>query len=460
MLKQLQCRKQQQLLNKYFVIMKTFFFTLTVCFFIAAPATVQAQQFLSLQEAIANALKNNYDIQLLKNDSTAFALDNAYAKAAFLPRVNASTGILFNNNNQKQKLSDGSIRQQNGIRSDNITASVALNWTVFDGLKMFATRDKLAEFVKLGELNIKNQVVNTIAAIITNYYNIVRQKQQLKAIEEQMGLNEERLKQADKKLSVGLGAKPDVLLSKTDLNAQKAAMLQQQTLIEQLKEQLNLLMAAPINTTYEVADSIPINNDLIITDILSAAEAGNPSLLAAKQNITIAGLTLAERKGERYPTVNINSAYNFGKVDNRTVLNTFTPLFNRNLGFNYGISATIPIFNNYNAKRQVQQAQLAIDYSKIQYQKIKAANDIAISNAFKTYELQKKTLLLEEENILLARENVTIAMERFRLGISTTLELRETQKTLSDSYDRLIAARYNTKVAETELLRLKGDLVK
>jgi outer membrane protein TolC len=51
-------------------------------------------------------------------------------------------------------------------------------------------------------------------------------------------------------------------------------------------------------------------------------------------------------------------------------------------------------------------------------------------------------------------------MERFRLGISTTLELRETQKTLADSYNRLIAARYNTKVAETELLRLKGDLVK
>jgi outer membrane protein len=437
-----------------------FFFILLLCAAIIAPAKITAQPFLSLQEAIANALKNNYDIQLLKNDSTAFALDNTYAKAAFLPRLNGSTGLVFNNNNQKQKLSDGSIRQQSGIRSDNVTAAVALNWTVFDGLKMFATRDKLAEFVKLGELNIKNQVVNTIAAVITNYYNIVRQKQQLKAIQEQMGLNEERLKQADKKLSVGLGAKPDVLLAKTDINAQSAALLQQQTLIEQLKEQLNLLMAAPINTIYEVADSIPINNDLIITDILTAAETNNPALQVAKQNITIAGLTLAERKAERFPTVNINSAYNFGKTDNRTVLNTFTPLYNRNLGFNYGISATIPIFNGFNAKRQVQQAQLDIDYSKIQYNQVKAANEIAISNAFKTYELQKKTLALEEENILLAKENVNIAMERFRLGISTTLELRETQKTLADSYDRLIAARYNTKVAETELLRLKGDLVK
>jgi outer membrane protein TolC len=55
---------------------------------------------------------------------------------------------------------------------------------------------------------------------------------------------------------------------------------------------------------------------------------------------------------------------------------------------------------------------------------------------------------------------VTIALERFRQGVSTNLELREAQRSLEEGYNRLIAARYNTKLAETELLRLKGDLVK
>ncbi|MBP6432837.1 MAG: TolC family protein [Ferruginibacter sp.] len=437
--------------------MKNRFLKIFILFIFVQPAT--AQKLLTVEEAIAAALQNNYDIQLLKNDSTAFAIDKSYAKYALYPRVNGNTGLVLNNNSQKQKLADGSIRK-GGVSSDNITASVALNWTVFDGFKMFATRDKQAEFVKLGELTIKNQIVNTVAAVVTNYYNIVRQKQQQKAIEEQMGINQERLKQAEKRFSVGLGAKPDILQAKTDLNAQKASLLQQQTFIEQLKEQLNLLMAAPINTTYNVTDSIPINNNLVITEILSVAENNNPALQVAKQNIIIANFTLKERKAERYPTVSLNSAYNFGRLHNQKVLNNFTPILNRNLGFNYGLSATIPIFNGYNTKRQIQQAQLAIDRNKLEYEKIKAANQIAISNAFKTYELQKKTLALEEENILLAKENVFIAMERFKLGISTTLELRETQKTLEDAFNRLIAARYNTKIAETELLRLKGDLVK
>jgi len=419
-----------------------------------------AQNKLTVEQAITATIENNYDIQLFRNDSSSYALDNSYARAAFLPRVNATSGLVFNNNNQKQKFNDGTKRESNGIRSNNISGSVQLNWTLFDGFKMFATRDKLAQFVQLGELNIKNQVINSVAEVINNYFNIVRQKQQLKAIEEQMSINEERVKLAEKKLSVGLGAKPELLQGKVDLNAQIAARLKQQTLIAQLTEQLNQLMNVEMATRYEVADSIVFSDEIILGDIMGAVETSNPQLLLTKKNIDIGKLTLKERKAERYPVVSFNSAYSYSKTDNKSVVNPFTPLFSRNNGFNYGVGISIPILNGFNTKRQIQQAQLDIDYLNISYQNQKSKIDLGITNAFKDYELQKKTLALEEENILLAKENVNIALERLRLGISTYIELRETQKSLELAYDRLIAARYNTKLAETELLRLKGDLVK
>ena len=434
--------------------------TITGLLFLLISIKAQSQEMLTVEQAVAAAMQNNYEIVLLKNDSTLAALNNSYAYAAFLPRLNASSGLIFNNNNTKQKLADGTQRKQAGLKSNNISASVNLNWTVFDGFKMFATRDKLAEIVRLGELNIKNQIVNTVSDVVKNYYNIVRQKQQLIAIQEQMRLNEERVTQAEKKLSVGLGAKPELLQAKVDLNAQKAARLKQLTLIEQLKEQLNQLMVMARDTRYEVADSIPFKNDLLVTDILAAAEQNSPELLVAKQNINIAKLTLKERKAERYPTVSLNSAFNFSKTENQLVINNFTPLLNQNRGFNYGISTAIPIFNNYNVKRQIQAAQLDISYQSTIYDYQKWKMNMAISNAFKDYELQKKTLQLEQENIVLAKENVYIASERLRLGVTSYLELRETQKSLEDAYNRLIAARYDTKLAETELLRLKGDLVK
>ncbi len=441
--------------------MKPFFKILY--FFVVPVFAVQAltaQNILSVDEAIATALKNNYDIQLLRNDSASYALDNSYAKAAFYPRVNATGGLVYNNNNQLQKFSDGTKRERNGIRSSNLTGSVQLNWTLFDGYKMFATRDKLAQFVQLGELNIKNQMVTSVAAVVNNYYNIVYQKQQLKAILDQMGINEERVKLADKKFSVGLGAKPELLQAKTDLNAQKAARLKQQTIIARLKEDLNQLMNVALQTSYDVSDSIPINMSVTLGEVLASVESTNPALLVTKKNLDIANLSLKEKKADKYPVLSFNSAYNYTKADNKAVVNPFTPLYNRNNGFNYGLGVTIPIFNGFNVKRQIQQAQLDIDYLKLSYQNQKSKIDAGIINAFKDYEMQKQALELEEENILLAKENVMIALERFRLGVSTYLELRETQKTLEDAYNRLLAARYNTKLAETELLRLKGDLVK
>lgn len=421
---------------------------------------VWAQNKLTVEQAIRATIENNYDIQLLRIDSLSYALDKAYANAAFLPRLNATAGVVYNNNNQKQELADGTKRQSNGVRSNNLNGAVQMNWTLFDGFKMFATRDKIYQFVLLGELNIRSQMVNAVATVVNNYYNIVRQKQQLKAIEEQMSINEERVKLAEKKLSVGLGAKPDLLQGKVDLNAQKAARLKQLTVIDQLKEQLNQLMNVELNARYEVSDTIPFADDIILGDIMGTVESSNPQLLVTKKNIDIGKLTLKERKADRYPIVTFNSAYSYSKTENKTVVNPFTLLYNRNNGYNYGIGITIPILNGFTVRRQIKQAQLDIDYLHVQYKNQKSQIDLGITNAFKDYELQKKTLALEEENIILARENVYIALERLRLGISTLLELRETQKSLELAYDRLIAARYNTKLAETELYRLKGDLAK
>jgi outer membrane protein len=83
-----------------------------------------------------------------------------------------------------------------------------------------------------------------------------------------------------------------------------------------------------------------------------------------------------------------------------------------------------------------------------------------IANSYRDYDLFKRTLALEEENIKLVRENIFIARESYRLGISTFLEMREAQQSLADAMNRLIQARFNTKIAEIELLRLRGDLVR
>jgi outer membrane protein TolC len=435
--------------------MKKIFLSLLILTVLSA----RSQNILTLEQAIATALQNNFDIQLSKNDSAVAALDYSYRNAIFLPRLNGTLGTTGNRSNQQQNFANGTKREGD-VKTNNITASLGLNWTLFDGLKMFATRDKAAELIKLGELGIKNQVVNTIATVINTYYGVVRQKQQLKAIEEQISISLVRVNLAERRLDIGVGTKPDVLQSKVDLNAQKAAQLEQQTLITQLKEQLNQAMNVPSGTGYDVADSIPLNTDITITNIQSGIDSTNPALLIAKKNIDIANFTLKERKADQYPVLSFNTNYNFNRTNNDIALNPALPLFNRNKGFVFGLSASVPILNGFNTRRLIKQAKLDIRFGEIQYANQRSQLNLAVVNAFSEYEQQKKALALEEENILLAKENVDIALEVYRLGASTIIQLREAQISLEAAYNRLIAARYNMKLAETELLRLKGDLVK
>ena len=421
---------------------------------------LQAQQPLTIEQAIATSLGNNYDIRLSRNDSSLAALDDAFANYAFYPRLNANAGINFNSNNQKQVLADGTKRESSGIKSNTTNASLNLNWTLFDGLKMFITRRRLGELVELGELQIKNQVITSVADVMRTYYDISRQQQALKAVEEQMQLSSERLKLAQYKFDVGTGTKSDVLQAQIDYNAQKSQQITQQTAILKLKEQLNNLLGTALQTDFFILDTIPLNTGLTLDSIQQGINTLNPQLLLAQKQIEVANLVLKERRAERFPTVSFNSAYNFSRTDNKSVINPFQPLFNQNHGLNYGFTATIPIFNGYLTRRNIRAAQLDIEYQQLLYQRSAALINTSVSTAYRDYSLYRQTLLLEEENIKLVRENLFIARERYRLGVTTFLEMRTAEQSLADATNRLIQARYNTKVAEIELLRLRGDLVR
>jgi outer membrane protein len=433
-------------------------FSLLLFFFLPFAAKSQLD-ILTLEEAIATALKNNYDIQLSKNDSAVAALDYSYRNAVFLPRINATLGDNLTRNKQTQEFSNNTKRE-GSVKTNNLNSSVNLSWTLFDGFKMFATRDKAAEIIKLGELGIKEQIINTVATVINTYYGIIREKQQLKAIEEQMNLSSERVKLAQYKLDIGAGAKPDVLQSKVDNNGQRALQLAQQAAITRLKDQLNQLMNVKDAALYEVTDSIPINTRLSLDELQTGLEGTNPTLLITKKNIDIAQFTLKERKAERFPTVSFNSAYNFSRTNNNVALNPALPIFNQNRGLNYGLTASIPILNGFNTKRLIKQTELNIKYQNLLFETQKSLLNLSLANAYISYEQQKKALLLEEENIALAKENVSIVFQVYKLNSTTFIQLKEAEKSLLDAQTRLINARYNTKLAETELLRLKGEILK
>ena len=420
---------------------------------------VSAQQQISLEQFIALALEKNYDIKLIRNQSQAAATDKEYAYGLLLPQVNATGALGWNNNNQRLEFADVTRNSSGQAKSNSTTAGVQLNWVLFDGTKMFATMNRFNAIAVQGELLVKDQMVNTVATVINNYYNIVRQKQQLMAIKEQMGVSEERVKLAERKLDVGTGAKPELLQAKVDYNTQRTQVVQQEAIILQLKEQMNASIGDQLPKEYDVTDTIAIDLNMDRDQIFSELESSNYSLQALRANKEIAQFSLKERRAERSPVISFTSAYNYNQTDNVKLINPFGTVYSKTTVYNYGFNVVVPILNNFVTHKSVQQAHIIYDRQELIYNQQRLNINVALNNAWTNYENAKKILIIEEETVLLAKENVMIALESFKRGIATSIELRTAQQSLADSYNRLIAARYNAKISTTELMRLKGALL-
>lgn len=431
-----------------------------VLLLIASGFEVAAQQKLEVEDVVVVALEKSFDVQLSRNTMASSDTDARNAKGLFLPDVTLNGGRTWTRQDSRQTLADNSERDVPNIKQNSFNSSAQLNWVLFDGLKMFATYKGLQQIAGVNEVLLKNQMANTMANVIGSYYSVVAQEQQLKVINEQIAVSEERIKLADRKLQVGAGAKPELLQAKLDQNQFKTLALQQQAAIIQTKANLNTTVGNQLPEQFEVSDTIPLKLDLTMEEIMEAIESTNPLLIASRGNIEVAKYQLKARRGDRFPIINFVSSYNFNRNESNQAQNQFSPIATRTNGFNYGLTAQWFVLNNLAITNAIQLAKINVDRQEIIYEREKAIAQNGVRAAYGNYDNARKILAIEEENVQLARENVSILLETFKRGATTFIELRTAQLSMVDAYNRLTNARYNAKVSETELLRLKGALLR
>ncbi|MCK6648591.1 MAG: TolC family protein [Bacteroidia bacterium] len=433
---------------------KIYFIFILILLF--AAGDIHAQEKLTLQQAIETALKNNLDILIEKNNAEVAANSNTLGNAGMLPRIDLQASTNFGNNATKQEFSSGLVVDKTGVQSTNFNSGVYLTWTLFDGLKMFASNKRLQELEVMGQLSSKIQIENTISQLIITYYDVVRQKQLIKGLEENLLISEERLKIAQKKFDIGSGSKLEVLQAKVDKNAQTAGVFRQRTLLSELKANLNQLMARGADVEFDVEEEIPNEFKLKYEEMKSSMEKNNSYLQLLKSNIAVNDQLIRESRSQLFPKLNFNANYLFTRSQNQAGF----ALLNQNLGLNLGFTASWTIFNGFNTNTQIKNARLQIDNANYEYNNSKQLLNLQLHLLFKRYQDDAKLLELEEDNTKLAKEAVDIALERFRIGSSNSIELKEIQRSYEEALTRLAQARYNAKVSEVQLMKLNGEIVK
>jgi outer membrane protein len=412
-----------------------------------------SQDLLKLEDAISIALKNNYDIQLSKNELLISKENNTAGNAGMLPNVNLNAGFNYSLNNSHLEYSSGTIADKSSATTRNYNAGIALNWTVFDGFKMFTTKNKLEEIEKSGEINYRAQLQQSVAEIIAAYYEIVKQKQVLNTIKVIKALSNERMIIGETRFNAGLSAKTELLQAQIDFNTQSQNEILQVNVIAESKRKLNRIINRGISESYEVIDSITysmIDSSTAEANIINS----NPSTQLLKKQLEISKLNTKEYESLNLPYLYLNAGYELNLAEYSIGLTSM----NRNYGPNFGINLIYPLFEGGNISRQIQVAELVSTSIEFQLEASKTNVRTQFLNSLHDYRTNLKMLEIESITKNLAKENLYLAMERLKLAQTTSIEVRDAQVSYENSLTRLSNIYYNLKLAETQIKLLMGEL--
>lgn len=413
-----------------------------------------AQEVLTIEDAMKIALENNFEIKIAKNNSTISETNVTVGNAGMLPTATASVTDNNSVTNSSQTRQDGTSTSLNNAKNNSLNYGVSLGWTVFDGLKMFARLDQLKELQKLGDSELKRIILVKIGQVNSAYYDLVQQQQQLAALDTTIVISKQRLELAQNRFTIGKASKLEVLNAQVDLNSDQVALLRQKEFYANSKILLNQYLARDPKIDFKVTDEVNVDNKLVLADLMDLAQKQNPALESQIISKRIAELQLKQVKADRYPTLRLTSGYNFAESQSSLGFTSETS----SRGFNYGFNASMNIFDGFNQHRNEKVAKLQIENSKIAVEQQTSILNTQLSTAFQTYLTNLELIDLEENNEAIAKQNLEITLDKFRIGTITTIDFRTAQLNYVNAKVRYSNAQYEAKLSEIALKELAGNI--
>lgn len=417
--------------------------------------TASAQERLTLRDAIARTLQRNFDIRIADVYAQEAERNNTIGNAGMLPTISANGGINTGTVNTRIEFVDGRVQEVQGAKSVTLNGGVNLNWTLFDGGRMFLLKKQLNVLEDIGAIQLKQQIQTAVSNVIQSYAQVVWQQQQSVAIDTGLSLAKTRMLISQVKFETGSSAKVDYLQARVDYNTRRGDSLNLLGGISRAFTQLNVVMGADPDLTYVVDDSLQYDASLEPKDT-ELLENINLTLAAERNNVEVSKLNARIARTHHLPNLDLNGGYTYNRSKSQSGFSSF----NRTVGPNVGLNIGLPIFDGGNIRRNAKIASLEAMRQELVYGRQNTEIGRQYKDAWNNYRLSVAAFNLEKESILYAKENMEIQRARFRVGIATTIETREAENSYVGALVRYFTAAYNLKINETRVLELENELVR
>jgi outer membrane protein len=408
----------------------------------------------TLETFVNEVLQNNYGIRIVRNDMAIAKNNNNIGNAGYLPTIAFDMRQNLTVNSARQEFLSGQINEADNAINRSFDAGVALEWTFFDGFKMFATDKRLdlledqARFNLLAEIEMK-----VYEASVGFYTSLLLQKQQ-NILEESIQLALERKKFVETRITAGAASELELLQTQLDLNADSSAYLANKREQATLKSDLNRLMAAPVDREITFSGELPIEiSEITWEQISETARNQNTSILLAKANIAIAEQQKKEVVSRFYPQIGLFANYNFGQSQNEVGF----LLSNRSFGPSVGLYARWDILDQLSRYSGVKNAKILMESAEYAEKEQELMISSELRKSYESYQWAVKNLSFELRNQINTENIVSISESAFEAGTLTPLELRELQFGILAAENRLLLAQIEFITAKLNIALTSGD---
>ncbi len=427
----------------------------TVTFLLAWASLGVTAQVITADEAVRIAVEQNYGIKLARLDTRRAELLNTAGNAGMLPNVDAVGQYAVDNSSTKQTFFSGEVRERDNADQRVLDAAVQLNWTVFDGLAMFAAKDRLEALELIGQTQLRQQIEATTYDVLSTYYRLVQLRKAIDVQREGVRISRARVSIAEAGKRIGTASGLAVVQAQLDLSTDSAAVLDLVVQDAVSSARLNTLLGRDPSTPVAVAPEVPAAAPMDLVQLQQAARQTNSTVQQARQQQIAADLSVKELRGALLPRIDIFGNYGYTRSTSAVgILQS-----NQSLGPDYGARISIPLFRGLQANRALEVAKLSREQAAIATQQVERNLEESILNAWTSFTTAQQRVALEDGNLAGARTQVDVALESYRLGAITSVELRDVQLGLIAAEQRMLIARYEAKIGELQLKWLASTLL-
>lgn len=436
-------------------IKSIYFVACTALCLLATPHLAQAQEKLTLEQAMQLASSQNLSLKRARQQARV-AQNNVYkGNANMLPTITAQGGINYSNNNSTFEFASGDTQSQNGAVSVGTNASIAANYVLYNGGQNQLTYKSLKMTAEQSNITTQQVKQNVLVGLVASYYNIAELQENYRVAQEAIKISKDRLERAKSKQAFGSANSVNVLNAEVSLNNDNLTLVQLKQQLQNAKRNLNVFLGRDINQDFVVDSPGDFKAIANLETLKQEAYSKNIQLKSIRQNRLSSELNLQLAKGRNLPTVSLNASYGY----NRNQSQAGFILVNQSLGLSAGLTINYTIFDGNRRKKNIENAKINLDVNKSQYEEIQQQIDRDISNAYANYQNNLNVMKLNEQNATIAQKNFNAVQSSYKLGQSTNTAFREAQLGLIRAKINLINAKFRAKLAEMNVLLLTGRLL-